>query len=376
MDTIKYIKNLKKRLKNTPPSPCFENFLLDILRQCYIDTTNNIPNTIYVKELLDENNIVEGDGLGLFASTVAAFMGSSFSSATGLLGRVALENADIDYPKSISNIKEHVSGVIEIKLSKIHSILVAKDFVFYDTYFLYTNKECVDELKQYIVIREKTETPKVYLVLHDGSRFAKHPMDLNVKDKEGNYNDDLPNEKINNLIRGTDSALILLHGEPGTGKSSYIRNLINENKKIQFLYMDASLFGRMNDSSFIQFLVDNRDSVLILEDCESLLASRDTNYNNLISSLLNLSDGLLGDALNLKFICTFNTDDTNIDSALLRKGRLKCKYKFEKLSEDKVEAIFSKQGIDAEAKPMTLAEVYNFLEENGGEGKRKRIGFS
>jgi SpoVK/Ycf46/Vps4 family AAA+-type ATPase len=135
------------------------------------------------------------------------------------------------------------------------------------------------------------------------------------------------------------------------------------------------MFNYITDSSFIKFLLDYKDSIFILEDCESLLVSRDGEKNSAIQTLLSISDGILGDSLKIKFICTFNTDLNNIDKAILRKGRLKVKYEFKDLTKDKVEKIFEKQNIPTEyAKEMPLCDAYNFSEDDYNENISK-IGF-
>jgi hypothetical protein len=48
--------------------------------------------------------------------------------------------------------------------------------------------------------------------------------------------------------------------------------------------------------------------------------------------------------LNLQIICTFNTDLTNVDEALLRKGRLIAKYEFKALAEQKSQALSNDLG--------------------------------
>lgn len=137
------------------------------------------------------------------------------------------------------------------------------------------------------------------------------------------------------------------------------------------------MFNYITDASFIHLLIDYKDSVIVLEDCETLLEDR-ARGNSRISALLNLSDGILGDSLNLKFICTFNADLTRIDPALLRKGRMKLKYEFKALTPDKVKTLAEKLGKSVpENKSYPLCEVYNFGEDNGvKQNTKKSIGFS
>ena len=106
-----------------------------------------------------------------------------------------------------------------------------------------------------------------------------------------------------------------------------------------------------------------------------LVQSRDNCQNSLLNTVLNIADGIIGDSLRIKFICTFNTDLTNVDKALLRKGRLKIKYEFKKLTKDKVANLFNKFGIKDTPKEMALCDIYNYDEVNGGENKRVKIGF-
>ena len=90
-----------------------------------------------------------------------------------------------------------------------------------------------------------------------------------------------------------------------------------------------------------------------------------------------MSDGLLSDIMNLKFICTFNADIRTIDSALLRKGRCYAKYEFKELSEDKVKHLNEKYNLGIEQiKPMTLAQIYNANQNEYSEASiERKIGF-
>jgi len=167
-----------------------------------------------------------------------------------------------------------------------------------------------------------------------------------------NYNDDFieTNKLIVDKLNVPDkSGLVLLYGEPGTGKTNYIRHLISklsdENKKVIFL--SKLNLNILTDPRNLRFLYQQNDSIFILEDSEDLLISRDINNNPLISMLLNLTDGLMGDFVNIKFICTFNTDIENIDQALLRKGRITCKYEFKKLAVNKANNLLKKQFPDS-----------------------------
>ena len=127
-----------------------------------------------------------------------------------------------------------------------------------------------------------------------------------------------------------------------------------------------------------------QNHIIILEDCEDAIKDRKSNGTPAaVSLLLNLTDGLLSDGLGLKFICTFNDDVKNIDTALLRKGRLVSKYEFKLLAADKANALLEELYLDGyengdyniypnTTSPMSLANIYNFYEDSY-EKERKKI---
>ena len=118
-----------------------------------------------------------------------------------------------------------------------------------------------------------------------------------------------------------------------------------------------------------------KDSILVLEDCENLLRSRDVSKNSSVSSILNLTDGIIGDVLNLKIIATLNTID-KIDTALLRKGRMLCNVEFKPLTIEQANTTAKKLNKNINIINDTcLCDIYN-AESNGVEQKQTmKIGF-
>ena len=221
---------------------------------------------------------------------------------------------------------------------------------------------------------ENNEVPKYQLAYFDGRSIRTTFLSLktNIGEVKDNYNDDLPYEKMNELLGSKKSELILFYGEPGTGKTSLIKHLIKDNKDKPFIFIDGSLFSSISDGTFLSFITDNKNAVLIFEDCEKILMKRDESYNQNIGTLLNLTDGLMADEYTLKFIMTFNCPMDKIDDALRRKGRLSLEYKFDKLKADKAHKINNSANED-----ITLADLYNLEEEVSiGAKKRVKIGFN
>jgi SpoVK/Ycf46/Vps4 family AAA+-type ATPase len=177
------------------------------------------------------------------------------------------------------------------------------------------------------------------------------------------------------LNKGKDKGIVLLHGLPGTGKTTYLRHLIGKIKK-RVLFVSPSVAGDITSPDFIELLVDNPNSVLIIEDAENVIMDRRISGNASVSNLLNVSDGLLADFLNVQLICTFNNSLTLVDSALLRKGRLIAKYEFGKLSIKKSQQLSNHLGFSTTIdKPMTIAEIANPKDLDVKQERMEVIGF-
>jgi hypothetical protein len=161
------------------------------------------------------------------------------------------------------------------------------------------------------------------------------------------------------LNKKGDKGIVLLHGLPGTGKTSYLRYLVGRIKK-KVLFLSPSAAGNLMDPDLIEILIDNPDSVLIVEDAENIIMDRKVNNSSSVSNLLNISDGLLSDFLNVQLICTFNSSLTLIDNALMRKGRLIARYEFGKLGIEKAQRLSDHFGYQRTiTQPMTIAEISN-----------------
>ena len=223
-------------------------------------------------------------------------------------------------------------------------------------------KHVFDEYLQKYV----SQDAKVSILLKEphGFVFKTHrikPFPINL---DTMYHDDfLPvHQHIKESLTHDAKGVVLLHGEPGSGKTNYIKWLTSQVPNKKFIFVPTTMIGYLTNPEFMSLLVDNKNSVLVLEDCENYIAERsiDNANTDVVSAILNIADGMLSDVLECQFICTFNSDISTIDPALLRKGRLIAEYKFKALSVEKSNQFLA--SIDKSItvdKPHTLAELTN-----------------
>ncbi len=182
----------------------------------------------------------------------------------------------------------------------------------------------------------------------------------------------LINKRLN---QKNDKGIVLLHGLPGTGKTTYLRYLIGKVKK-RVLFLSPLVAGNLMSPEFIELLTENPNTILVIEDAENIIVDRAHNSSSAVSNLLNISDGLLSDFLNVQLVCTFNSMLTMVDSALLRKGRLIARYEFGKLGIGKSQRLSDHLGFKTIiSKPMTIAEIANQHEKDQNGQKIEIIGF-
>lgn len=180
-------------------------------------------------------------------------------------------------------------------------------------------------------------------------------------------------EIISTIENENESGLFLLHGEPGTGKTSFIKTILSQTDQ-KAIYLTPGYANSLTSPQILSVLMDHPNSVLIIEDAESVLMKRQADNSNAISNLLNLTDGFPADFLKLKIICTFNTGLENLDPALLREGRLKGMMEFKKLSAAQAKKLAAYLGREIQIdQPLTLAQVCNPVSQR--PERSKVVGF-
>ncbi len=176
----------------------------------------------------------------------------------------------------------------------------------------------------------------------------------------------------------------IFRGEPGTGKTSFIRHLIAKlHRSHRFYYLPLSAYRYLASPDMVAFwireseLAPEAKRVVVLEDAEDLLMQRGPDNAAKVSSLLNVADGLLGEFLQMHLICTVNCAIDRLDPAITRPGRLLAYREFRRLKREEAERLANAKRISLpEQTDYSLAEIYRNPVIGQVRCARQGIGFA
>lgn len=185
-----------------------------------------------------------------------------------------------------------------------------------------------------------------------------------------NYNEAVlssTNELFKKDFRPSNGKLLLWHGVPGTGKTYFIRALCQAWKEwCDFCYIvDSEEF--FSDAAYMNAAMlnsrdPNRWNLLIIEDAAELISSTANKESGKgLSRLLNLTEGMIGQGLNLMVMITTNEDIGELHPAVSRPGRCLNSTEFKSLSSKEANAVLKNIGSKTtveKGKELTLAEIY------------------
>lgn len=314
----------------------------------YYSLYNKFPHEYWVRFMINDNK------------TECVFSHNEPKKENKFYESISLKLLEDTLGNSFTQLDSHFIWIKE-------NIIILADFFNYSCRELYlytTDTKYVENLVNMYFSKIKfskgSEQPCYYYVTYINNGFSVDKFNVvnnyNINIKE-TYNDDLPYEELKSFCNTQANGLSLLYGTPGTGKTTLIKSLIQDCKDQIFYLIDSSLLDNITNKNFISFLLQHSNSIFVLEDCEKLIIDRDVKHNNSIGTLLNLTDGLLGEGLSIRFICTFNTNLKNIDKALLRPGRLKIAYEFTPLVKEKAFQLCQKANVEYKNN-IVLAEIY------------------
>lgn len=225
-------------------------------------------------------------------------------------------------------------------------------------------------------LKKPDKTGRVYMIADDGegdlylrsigigsARFQSDNYSQEAVDAYGRIVAELRSDTPKGRIA-------ILDGPPGTGKTFFVRALIDAVKEATFVLVPPEMVKQLASPKFVPMIASYRGPfVFVIEDGDSCVRKRqDQGGGNgdadAVSAMLNLGDGIIGAALDIRIVVTTNTPRDMLDPAITREGRLLDLVSFGSFTTDRAIRLLrhlTKDGVDGShfaGWQPTLAEIY------------------
>ena len=171
----------------------------------------------------------------------------------------------------------------------------------------------------------------------------------------------------------SSASILLLIGPPGTGKTTFIRGLLQHAQISAIVTYDTAILSK--DYLFANFIEGDRN-VMIVEDADNFLGAR-SDGNDMMHKFLNVGDGLVT-TKNKKMIFSTNLPSIrDVDPALIRPGRCFDILHFDLMNEEQASKLSTRLELEYDTKPegkYSIADIFHKQVEAPKSPKRK-VGF-
>lgn len=185
---------------------------------------------------------------------------------------------------------------------------------------------------------------------------------------------------VDNYNNSNESILFLI-GPPGTSKTNFIRQIVDEAKESVLITYSDTL---KEDDTLFGYFYDSPEKYLVIEDADTFLQKREDGNSNM-KQLLNITDGLTANPEKKVIFSTNLSNLSKVDKALLRPGRCHKVLEFNPLKGDDLLKAAADVGIldkIDQTKSYTIAELFGVLntendiiERNNESSTAPKFGF-
>lgn len=241
----------------------------------------------------------------------------------------------------------------------------------------YFNNKFIPNIKKYCVLDKENKASIVNVIAKNNHGMYLQDLRYNGVDfQPQNYTKEVVEEyqSVCQIINERDFSggrLFVLSGPPGTGKTYIVRSLIKELDSMNIIIMEPAMLNQITGPDFMGFLTQLKDKdiydrvLIVVEDGERCLVSRNDagGSDGFITTMLNLSDGIIGDGFDISLLITTNQVSNNFDDAIKRSGRCNKSIEIPKLSKEQANKLLKELTPEGESREeftddAVLADVY------------------
>lgn len=254
-------------------------------------------------------------------------------------------------------------------------------------YYNHQSIESVDKLISTInqfEIRDESEDvhnkSNLFSLFIGQSGFEIDPINVD-SDKLDNfdlyYNDvDLKQlDKLSKKIKKSNKGISIIYGERGTGKTTVVKYFSKKISDKNFIFIPTTLFDvTINNPEFRNFIKKNKNSVIVLDDCELYFSDLYSKSNQFTNNLLQLTDGIDSDDLSINLLLILNCEkESEIDGHLIDSNNILDLVKIDYLQKEKIVELL--KFLDKKMKVRTPTKLIDVLKNKPHFGNGEEIGF-
>jgi len=252
---------------------------------------------------------------------------------------------------SIKNIYKHqVDFVIALGNTEVLLDKDAKETTVLPIIVMCNNETIGSEILEYLTlhfeIKEEDKQNSFSINVSYVNNYGLQTCSILKELKAFKYTDELyPELNVDKLISiffSSDAPILILEGIPGTGKTSFIRKICVEAYKRDIVCTYTKDENVINNQEFWTSMATDDTHLLIFDDFDASLLKKPANgssRNNVLNSILTFGQGVFSSFDN-KIIIATNQVISNLDDAILRKGRLFDIIKFNRLTREQAHSIW------------------------------------